>query len=376
MSSTSPTTLVGITITVTGSGTTPPTGTVTLETSGYVFNPLTLVPATGTDHSSVSIGVDSQGLLQGANVLTAGYSGDTNYAPSSSAAVNLANPLSDFAIVPETTIVPVNAGSSGTDTINAFSVNSFAGAVSFTCTATTVTCNVSSSATLSAGSNAPLTLTINAGSSVATGNYNVLVTGKDSTGTYIHTLAIQAAVTGASTPGFALSASPTTLNLTAGATTGNTSTISVTPSNGFTGTVDLTCVVTPPSGTITSPATCTLNPTSPDVTSGAVTSTLTVDSTATTTPGSYTVKVTGMSGTIAETTTVTVTFTAPATPTFTLSAAPTTLDFVAGASTGNTSTISVTPANGFTGNVRSSLLGHEPRRRGQSGNLRLGAAHG
>ena len=90
--------------------------------------------------------------------------------------------------------------------------------------------------------------------------YNVLVTGIDSTGKFVHTLAIEAVVSSsATTPSFSLSAAPTTLNLVAGATTGNTSVISVTPSNGFTGTVPLTCAVTAQSGA-TSPATCSAKP--------------------------------------------------------------------------------------------------------------------
>jgi trimeric autotransporter adhesin len=55
-------------------------------------------------------------------------------------------------------------------------------------------------------------------------------------------------------------------------------TITVTPSNGFTGTVALACAFT--SNAVTSPATCSLSPTSVDITtSGALTSTLTINTT-------------------------------------------------------------------------------------------------
>jgi len=355
----SPSTTVTLSGTVTGQSGHPAPGNsnggVLIYSSGYgLFNgyPVPTTPGIG-DTSTFSVSLSSQSLLQGSNAITVQYMGDTNYAPS---AVTLANPisspLSDFSIVPETTIVPVTATTPGTDTINLSSVNGFAGTVSFTCTATTVTCNVNSSANLSAGSTAPLALTISAASSVANGDYNVLVKGVDSAGQFVHTLAIEAVVSGSTAaPGFALSSSPTTLTLAAGATTGNTSAISVTPSGGFTGTVDLTCAVTGPSGA-TSPATCSLNPTSASISGNlAFSSTLTVDTTTSTTPGAYTVTVTGTSGTLTPTTTVAVTVASPTAPNFTLSASPTTLSLTGGATTGNTSAISVTPSNSFTGNV-------------------------
>jgi hypothetical protein len=358
----SPSTTVTITGTVTGqSGHGAPTnyyGGIGIFSSGYYITAIPLsVPSSG-DVSTFSATLNSQTLFQGANFITLQYLGDQNYnisATTLNSGGAISNPLSDFSMVPETTIVPVTAGSSGTDTINLSSVNGFAGAVSFTCaptpTGNPVTCNVNSSATLSAGSTSPLTLTISAGSGVAANDYNVLVTGVDSTGKFVHTLAIEAVVSSsATTPSFSLSAAPTTLSLVAGTNTNNTSTISVTPSNGFTGTVALTCAVTPVAAT--SPATCSLNPTAPDVTgTAAVPSTLTVDTTATTTPGTYTVTVTGTSGSLTPTTTVNLTVTAPAVPNFALSASPTTLSLTGGATTGNTSTISVTPSGGFTGNV-------------------------
>jgi hypothetical protein len=68
------------------------------------------------------------------------------------------------------------------------------------------------------------------------------------------------------------------ISLNPGATTGNTSTITVTPFNGFTGTVALTCAFT--SNAATNPATCSLSPASVDITSsGALTSTLTINTT-------------------------------------------------------------------------------------------------
>lgn len=98
---------------------------------------------------------------------------------------------------------------------------------------------------------------------------------------------------------FTLSPSPATLTMAPGATTGNTSTITVTPSNSFTGTVGLSCAVSSSLSNPTSPG-CSLSPTSVSITgTSAETSVLTVTTAAGTTLGAYTVTVTGTSGGVA-----------------------------------------------------------------------------
>ncbi|MGD0905411.1 MAG: hypothetical protein ABR924_21160 [Terracidiphilus sp.] len=83
------------------------------------------------------------------------------------------------------------------------------------------------------------------------------------------------------------------------------STITVTPANSFTGTVTLTCAVTTsPSGAANLP-TCSLSPTSVTISSTtAQTSTLTAATSASTTTGAYQITVTGVSGSVAQTTAV------------------------------------------------------------------------
>jgi len=72
-----------------------------------------------------------------------------------------------------------------------------------------------------------------------------------------------------------------TISVEPGATTGNTVTISVTPSNGFTGTVNLSCSISPTAAS--DPATCSLAPPSVTISGSATqTSTLTIYTTATT----------------------------------------------------------------------------------------------
>jgi hypothetical protein len=146
----------------------------------------------------------------------------------------------------------------------------------------------------------------------------------------------------APSPNFTLSASPASLTVTRG-NSGN-STITVTPSGGFTGSVNLS-VSGLPSGVT---ATFGTNPTTS-------TSVVTLAASSTATTGTFTLTITGTSGTLTHTTTISLTVKAVANPDFSLSASPSSVTVVQGNS-GNT-TISVTPSGGFTGSVSLSASG-------------------
>ena len=154
---------------------------------------------------------------------------------------------------------------------------------------------------------------------------------------------IQPSISGAA---FSLSATPTT-SITQGSST--TSTLTITPSGGFTGSVALTCTVTPnTSGAVDLPL-CTA--TIPAAISGtaAVTATLTINTQSDTTPGAYTATVTGSSGSLAASTSVAMTVVAPIeATTFTMSSGPIS---IASPGASGTSTITITPSGGFTGIV-------------------------
>lgn len=150
-------------------------------------------------------------------------------------------------------------------------------------------------------------------------------------------------------PTFSVSNSGT-ITIGQGVTIGNTSTITVTPSNGFTGTVALNCSVTTAPTNATSPVTCGI-PVSVGITgAGTQTATLTANSTPTTTTGTYTITITAQSGSITQTTVVNVTV-SPA-PGFTPgSGGTTTMTVAPGSTTGNTGTINIAGTNGFSGTV-------------------------
>jgi hypothetical protein len=88
---------------------------------------------------------------------------------------------------------------------------------------------------------------------------------------------IQLTVTGS--PSFAISGPSGAISIQPGATTGNTVSLSVAGSNGFSGAVNLTCAVTPAAAS--EPPTCSLSPASVTVSGNtAQVSTLTVTTTA------------------------------------------------------------------------------------------------
>jgi hypothetical protein len=355
----SPNSTIAITGTVTGtSGHPAPSnayGGILVYSMGYYINEISVTPGSGTTSTFATV-LSSQALPQGANQVTLQYTGDSVYNPSAftlNGGNNIANPLSDFTLVPNTTIVPVSISSganSSTDTINVASVNGFTGTVSLSCAVPSpLSCTITPSPTLASSGSATSTLTINVPAGAANGNFNVAITGKDSTGTYIHTLGITADVTGeVSTPTFALT-NGGAITVVQGATTGNTSTMSVTPANAFTGTVNLSCATTTSPSGATSPVTCSIPASVSVTTASAVTATLTANSTATTTPGSYVITVTATSGSVTQTSTVNVTVTSAVAPTFTISA--TSPSSAVSPGTNATSTVTVTGTGGYPGSV-------------------------
>jgi len=146
----------------------------------------------------------------------------------------------------------------------------------------------------------------------------------------------------AANPNFTLSASPSSVSVTQG--NSGSSTITVTPSGGFTGSVTLSASGLP-SGVTASFGT---NPTTS-------TSSVTFTASSTATTGTATVTITGTSGSITHTTTISLTVNATPTPNFSLSASPSSVSVTQGGS--GSSTVTVTPSGGFTGSVTLSASG-------------------
>jgi len=146
-------------------------------------------------------------------------------------------------------------------------------------------------------------------------------------------------------PDFSISASPASQAVAQGSPASYT--LTVAPSNGFTGNVSLS-VAGLPTGA---------NPsfTSNPITGGSWNSTMNVTTTASTPAGTYPLTVTGTSGNLTHSATVTLVVNAAQTPNFSISAAPSSQAVTQGNATSYTAT--VTPSGGFAGNVSLSASG-------------------
>jgi kumamolisin len=151
-----------------------------------------------------------------------------------------------------------------------------------------------------------------------------------------------------SSPGFSLSASPSSVSVVQGHA--GTSTITSTVTGGFSGVISLSASGQPSGVTVS------FNPTS--ITgAGSSTMTMTVGSSVAT--GTYTITVTGTSGSTTHTTTVSLTVTSATSPNFTISASPTSLSITRGSS--GHSTITTTISGGFNSAIALSASGQGSR---------------
>jgi subtilase family serine protease len=168
-----------------------------------------------------------------------------------------------FTLTPASSSLSVDPGNTVTDVFTVAPVNGFTGTVALTCSVASAlgstSCTINPTSVTTSGT---ATVTITAGSAAATGA--VTVTGTSGNLTQSVPLSVTISSTA---PSFVVSAATSSLTLTSGSS--GTDTLTVTPSNGFTGNVALTCVVSSTLGSTT----CSINPTS---VAGSGTATLTV----------------------------------------------------------------------------------------------------
>ena len=242
--------------------------------------------------------------------------------------VRPSNP-SSFSVSASPTTVTTQSGSSALSTITLTSLNGFAGTVSLSANVSPSgpTASLSpSSITLTSGGTGTSTLTA---SSTVSGTYTVTIFA--TSGSASQSVQVTVKVTD-----FTVSAS-SSLTVAAGSST--QSAVTLTSLNSFAGTVNL-AASTSPSGT-----TASLSPTSITLASGATgISTLIVSSN---TVGTYTVTVTGTSGSLSHAVIIKVNVVASSG--FSVTANPSTVGFQSGSNA--SSTINITSLGNFSGNV-------------------------
>jgi subtilase family serine protease len=271
------------------------------------------------------------------------YSGITGYdlctgwgSPNTTGLISLFAGTStpSFTLSDSPSSLTIAQGGSGTSTITVADVGGFTGSV------TLAASGLPSGVTAAFGTN-PTTgtsvLTLTASSTATTGSATVTITGTSGSLTATTTLALT--VNSTATPNFSVSASPTSVTVTQGAS--GTSTITITSTGGFNSATTLSASGLPSGVT----AAFSTNPVTPPA-NGSATSTLTLTVSSTATVGTATVTIIGTSGSTTHSTTIALTVNASSgTANFTLSLSPSsfTVDERGSVST----TLTVTSVNGF-----------------------------
>jgi len=338
-----------------------PTGTVTLSSNSTTLATISTFSQSGGYNGAVRyvdlIGVasvNSSQLLPGLNTITVAYSGDSNYA-SSSTTIQVDNVVGGGGVAFTTPdSISMGVGATATYTVTLTPSGGYSGFITWGCYSSpsnsALSCWIPEThVPLSGPVDTVLVLTAN--SAAAPGTYTLNINGSDNSSPRIQvTKTVTVTLSATASPSLTVMNSGV-FNVAQGSSTGNTSFVSVIPSGGLTGQVNLSCAVTtllsnPESApTCSVPASVTLNGAVP------VVADVQVNTTSTTTAGSYSVAVTATS---ASTSTITATDTVPltvtASPSFALTSAGT-VSVAPGGTTGNATTITVTPLNGFTGPV-------------------------
>jgi hypothetical protein len=285
-------------------------------TTAVWFNP-SVVAAGGSSRMMVSVGTATE-----PGTYTIVVTG-TGTSASHTTTVTLVVSATDFSLS-ATPLIYVQQGSSGTGTIGTFSPTPQTVALSATGQPNGASVRFSPAAVTAGASS---TMTVSVGPAVLWGNYplTIIGTGLSTTHTLTITLIIER-----SNAEFSIAASPASLNVARGAT--GTSTVQTTTTSGSSQSIGLSASGQP-AGTMVS--------FSPASVSSGGSSTMSLNVGSATSPGTYTITVTGMGTSAAHTTTVALTVTANQPPTagFTFSCSALTCSFDGGASTDSDGTI-------------------------------------
>lgn len=211
----------------------------------------------------------------------------------------------DFTIGSNPGSLSISQGSLATFTLSLTSLNSFAGSVNLNASMYPSVANVTaalnpSSLSLLTGSGTSI-LTVSIVATTPLGRYTLTIGG--ASGKLYHTVPIFLTVTNPPLPEFSIAATPSPLVISAG--NSGSFTITLTSIGGFTGTVNLYATITPGGG---SSPTLFLNPIRVTLLSGGTANAVLTASTTGTTPRqNYTIVVQGISGSISNTFSVTLT---------------------------------------------------------------------
>jgi hypothetical protein len=197
----------------------------------------------------------------------------------------------DFSLTASPSSQTVVQGDSTTYTATVTALNGFTGTVTFSASGLPSGASASFNPASVTGSGSS-TMTVTTSSTTPTGTYTLTITG--TSGSLVHSTMVTLVVTAATSGDFSISASPPSQSVTRGAST--TYTATVTPSGGFTGTVTFSVSGLPRHTT---------GSFAPPSVTGSGSSTLTVGTAKSTPRGTVTLTITGTSGSLVHSTSVT-----------------------------------------------------------------------
>jgi len=298
-------------------------------------------------------------LPPGENTLTVSYSGDSNYASSTGTVTIDSIAPGGGATISGPAGVTLSAGSnvSSTSTVTLTPSGGYTGWINWGCyvspSSSGLNCWIPETHVPLSG---PVdTLLVISGNAIA-GTYTVNINGTDNTTDGINIVkTVQITVGSAAAPGLAVMNNGP-LTISAGASTGGTSNVTIVPSGGFSGQVNLACAVTTSIVNPQSAPTCSV-PGSINLNAGTpAIAQVQVSTTSSTTAGSYSVAVTATStSTSTITTTDNVTLAVTASPSFSITSSGL-VNISVGSSNSNAATVTLSPLNGYSGSVQLSCF--------------------
>jgi len=266
--------------------------------AGVTANPASVVITPGATET-ITLTAAATAATSSGTVTITGTSGVRVHSAKVALSVT-AVPPPDFTVSVNPMTVNVTAGGvSGSTAVSVSGINGFNAGVGITVSGLPAGVTVNP-ATTTVTPGTPQTLTLTAAASAVASSSTVTVTG--TSGALAHTATFTLNVAAAAPADFTLAINPTSLTLTSGAL-GQGTAVTATAVNGFSGAVSVT-VSGLPTGVTIVPTTLTLTPGAPQ--------TLTFTAAANAAAGTSSVSVTGVSGALTHTATLTLTVAAPA----------------------------------------------------------------
>ncbi len=256
---------------------------------------------------------------------------------------NCGAPAPGFSVSPSPASQTVVQGNPAGYTVTVTPSGGFTGNVSLSATGLPSGASAAFSPNSITGGSGSSRMSVATSASTSVGTYSLTITG--TSGSLSHSTSVTLVVNPAAAGGFSISASPSSQTVTQGSGTSYIATVA--PSGGFTGNVSLSASGLP------SGASAAFSPNS--ITGGSGSSSMSVATSASTPVGTYTLTITGTSGSLTHSTTVALVVNSAGSANFSITGSPSSQTVAAGNPASYSAT--VTPSGGFTGSVSLSVSG-------------------